>query len=85
MRVGPIASAGDEASLAPNFLESLECCAGTNLTEVYAVIVSFGVYFNGTTLDEIAAMVGVQASPYQILSNLVRYGIKCTHTERVCS
>ncbi len=46
---------------------------GANLTERYAVIVSFGVYFNGTTLDEIAALVGVQAgSPYEVLSNLVR-------------
>lgn len=31
---------------------------GTNLTLRYAVIVSFGVYLNGTTLDEIAAKVG---------------------------
>ena len=53
---------------------SVTAHAGTNLTEVYAVIVSFGVYFNGTTLDQIAALVGVQASPYQILSNLVRCG-----------
>ena len=37
------------------------------------MIVSFGVYFNGTTLDEIAALVGVQTgSPYEVLSNLVR-------------
>jgi len=37
------------------------------------VIVSFGVYFNGTTLDEIAALVCVQGgSPYEVLSNLVR-------------
>ena len=38
------------------------------------MIVSFGVYFNGTTLDEIAALVGVQASPAEVLSNLVRCG-----------
>lgn len=31
---------------------------GTNLTLRYAVIVSFGVYLNGTTLEEIAAKVG---------------------------
>lgn len=30
---------------------------GTNLTMRYAVIVSFGVYLNGTTLDEIASKV----------------------------
>ena len=30
---------------------------GTNLTIRYAVIVSFGVYLNGTTLDEIASKV----------------------------
>ena len=30
---------------------------GTNLTTRYAVIVSFGVYLNGTTLDEIASKV----------------------------
>lgn len=30
---------------------------GTNLTMRYAVIVSFGVYLNGTSLDEIAAKV----------------------------
>ncbi len=30
---------------------------GTNLTMRYAVIVSFGVYLNGTTLEEIASKV----------------------------
>ena len=52
---------------------------GADLTERYAVIVSFGVYFNGTTLDEIAALVGVQASPYEVLSNLVRCGDRTLH------
>ena len=47
---------------------------GTNLAERYAVIVSFGVFFNGTALRDIAARVGVQGSPYEVLSNLVRCG-----------
>lgn len=33
---------------------------GTNLTTRYAVIVTFGVYLNGTTLDEIASKVSSQ-------------------------
>lgn len=33
---------------------------GTNLTMRYAVIVSFGVYLNGTSLDDIAAKVSWQ-------------------------
>ena len=45
---------------------------GTDLAERYAVIVSFGVFFNGTALDEIASRVGVQASPYEVLSTLVK-------------
>ena len=47
--------------------------SGTNLTERNAVIVSFGVFFNGTALSEIAGLVGVQASPSLVLSTLVRY------------
>lgn len=45
---------------------------GTDLAQRYAVIVSFGVYFNGTTLDEIARHVGVEASSFQVLAGLVR-------------
>lgn len=45
---------------------------GTDLATRCAVIVSFGVYFNGTALDEIASRVGVQANPYEVLGTLVR-------------
>lgn len=38
---------------------------GTNLTMRYAVIVSFGIYLNGTGLDDIASTV----------SNMTRTGI----------
>lgn len=36
----------------------LQLQPGTNLTMRYAVIVSFGVFLNGTSLDDIAAKVG---------------------------
>ncbi|KAK9837118.1 hypothetical protein WJX81_003998 [Elliptochloris bilobata] len=45
---------------------------GTNLTTRYAVIVSFGVFLNGTSLDDIAPKVGVNASSRVILERLVR-------------
>ena len=57
---------------------------GTDLAERYAVVVSFGVFFNGTTLGEIAARAGVQASPYQVLSTLVRCGRHCSAECRFC-
>ncbi|KAK9803015.1 hypothetical protein WJX72_000035 [[Myrmecia] bisecta] len=45
---------------------------GTNLTIRYAVIISFGVFFNGTTLDEIATRVGVNATSEAVLEHLIR-------------
>ena len=41
---------------------------GTNLTTRYAVIVSFGVYLNGTTLDEIAAKVRPISKQHAVLA-----------------
>lgn len=45
---------------------------GTNLKMRYAVIVSFGVYLNGTNLDDVASKVGVNASAEEVLGHLVR-------------
>ncbi|CAL8464733.1 g4268 [Coccomyxa elongata] len=45
---------------------------GASLAARYAVIVSFGVYLNGTSLEEIARKVGVNASSVAILEHLVR-------------
>ncbi|KAK9917087.1 hypothetical protein WJX75_000778 [Coccomyxa subellipsoidea] len=45
---------------------------GGSLAARYAVIVSFGVYLNGTSLDDIAHKVGVNASSVAILEHLIR-------------
>ncbi len=45
---------------------------GTDLSSRYAVVVSFGVVLNGTTLDDIARRAGVNATSTDILDTLVR-------------
>lgn len=60
-------NSGDGSTSCP-----LTISPGTNLAERNAVIVSFGVYFNGTALNEIGSLVGVKASPLLVLSSLVR-------------
>ncbi|KAK9813648.1 hypothetical protein WJX73_001491 [Symbiochloris irregularis] len=45
---------------------------GTNLKMRYAVIVSFGIFLNGTDLDEVASKVGVNASAQDVLGHLIR-------------
>ncbi|KAK9825612.1 hypothetical protein WJX74_010253 [Apatococcus lobatus] len=51
---------------------SIPVIPGTNLRMRYAVIVSFGVFLNGTSLDSIAAKVGVNAAPEDVLDHLIK-------------
>ena len=46
---------------------------GTDLATRYAVIVSFGVLLKGTALDQVASLVGVNASSEAVLDTLVRW------------
>ena len=60
-------NAADGSSSCPQLIPP-----GTNLATRYAVIISFGVYFNGTALDEIASRVGVQANNRATMQRLAQ-------------
>ena len=63
---------------------SIPMTPGTNLRMRYAVIVSFGVFLNGTSLDSIADKVSLAGASASICRSRQSHCMLFSHTQHDC-